>query len=117
MRFFAQSLISLPLLGGLSFFFLRPLLVNILPSSKKNRVDIETNFLFLSAKYVADNRMKKKNLYFQVFRFFFKNEAGKWNIWSSFGFFIPQLNKVYEGFGTFSVILFNDNFTPCFFRK
>ena len=31
--------------------------------------------------------------------------------------FIPQLNKVYEGFGTFSVILFNDNFTPCFFRK
>ena len=26
-------------------------------------------------------------------------------------FFIPLGNKVYEGFGTFSGILFNDNFT------
>ena len=32
-------------------------------------------------------------------------------------YFIPQLNKVYEGFVTFSVILFNDNFTPCFFSQ
>ena len=29
-------------------------------------------------------------------------------------FFIPLGNKVYEGFGTFSGILFNDNFTPNF---
>ena len=28
-----------------------------------------------------------------------------------FFFFIPLGNKVYEGFGTFSGILFNDNFT------
>ena len=44
-------------------------------------------------KYLIDLKKKEKNI------------------------FIPQLNKVYEGFGTFSVILFNDNFTPCFFRK
>ena len=30
---------------------------------------------------------------------------------SFFFFFIPLGNKVYEGFGTFSGILFNDNFT------
>ena len=32
-------------------------------------------------------------------------------------FFIPLGNKVYEGFGTFSGILFNDNFTQFFYRK
>ena len=31
--------------------------------------------------------------------------------------FIPLVNKVYEGFGTFSGILFNDNFTQFFYRK
>ena len=36
---------------------------------------------------------------------------------SCFFFFIPLGNKVYEGFGTFSGILFNDNFTQFFYRK
>ena len=35
----------------------------------------------------------------------------------SFFFFIPLGNKVYEGFGTFSGILFNDNFTQFFYRE
>ena len=49
---------------------------------------------------------KKKNFFFQP-----KN-----NFLGIF-FFIPLGNKVYEGFGTFSGILFNDNFTQFFYRK
>ena len=45
---------------------------------------------------------------FKSFLFFFFSQK------SFFFFFIPLGNKVYEGFGTFSGILFNDNFTPNF---
>ena len=69
------------------------------------------------------NTTFRKEAFFLFLFFFFSTHAGfcvsliALHRIPKIFIFIPQLNKVYEGFGTFSVILFNDNFTPCFFRK